>query len=543
MMMAAVALCAASMTSCTDKMDWDVDPAYDRLFGITSLNTTADATSIEVEFKAPAGADRYVIQVSTDSLTDEVDEPASAKTIETTASPVTVEGLMGDTPYFLRIRAISDSKKCSKWVYPVDSKGKRSVKTLKEQIMFPVKEEDRSQDEIIVRWDASKEVTHLVVIAPDKSQTRIDLSAEDKAAGQYTVKDLQPLTSYAIEIYNGASLRGSCTASTTAAVPKADYIYNMSLLTTVLDNDIMKEISDIAKSKAADPNNYAVTIVIPAGTNIDMVGKSESGDAAALKIPDGMSVTFFGAAGGTKPLITLSKSINLAGTHSYVRFQDVAITDFGCQYIFNQSDVCNISELSFSGCEFLNIERSILRTQGSNVQNYGLVQFENCVGTNLSSGNGYSMILIGQDKSVVNKLVLSNSTFDTVQRSFIETSKSDIAGGILIDNCTLYNVVASGRYLVDANGRKTDVTIKNSVFGKSFDNAGGSRGVRTSGTIDASENNLRASDCIYGSNDLKDLAPSETMSSADIFTSPADGNFTLKIDQKVGDPRWYKTGE
>lgn len=538
MMMAVVAFCAASITSCTDKMEWTVDPEYDRLFSILSCDVTPDATSITLDFKAPKGADGYQIQWSTSAIPDDVEDAPGNMVV--TSSPATIEGLMGDTEYFIRLRAISDSKKCSKWIRPCKSDGS-FFKTLKEQIMNSVLEEDRSQDAIRVTWDASKEVTHLIVTDPEGNETRVDLDATAKAAGEMVVTGLQPLTAYTFAIYNGEAMRGTCSASTTAAAPKGDYTYNMPQTMTVLDNETMKEIAAAAKEKAADPTNYSATIVIPAGVTIDLVGKSESGDPAALKIPEGMSVTFFGSA-GVKPVIKLSKSINLAGSHSFVRFQDVAITDGGCQYVINQSEACSLSELSFTGCEFYNLERSIVRTQGSNSQTYDVISFDNCVATNVSSGNGYSMVLIGQDKSICGRLILKNSTFDTVQRSFIETSKSDIAGGILIDNCTIYNAVYSGRYLIDANGRNTNITISNTILGKAYDKET-SRGVRTAGTIDVSENNLRASDCVYGSNDIKELAPSETLSSADIFTAPDDHNFTLKISDKVGDPRWYKAAE
>lgn len=536
-MMAVVAFCAASITSCTDKMDWSVDPAYDRLFGILSCDVTPDATSMALEFKAPAGAEGYQIQWSTSRLPDDVEEALGDTTVYFTKA--VIENLMGDTEYYIRIRAVSDTKKCSKWYRPVKSDGS-PYKTLKEQIMNTVSEEDRGQDEIRVTWDNTKEVTHLVVTGPDDYEAKHVLDAAAKAAGAYTVTGLQPLTTYTISIYNGEALRGTCSASTTAAAPKGDYTYNMPQTMDVIDNEIMKFIAAEAKAKAADPNNYSATIVIPAGVTIDMVGVSESGDKAALKIPEGMSVTFFGAA-GVKPLVKLSKSINLAGSHAFVRFENMAFTDGGCQYIFNQSDACTVADLSFTGCEFKNLERSILRSQGSSAQSYGIVSLHDCVGTNLSSGNGYSMILIGQDKSTVDRLVLTNSTFDTVQRSVIEATKGRI-GEIYVGDCTFYNTVYSGKYLIDANGMNTNITIDNTILGKTYD-AESSRGIRTTGTITVGENNIRTSDCVYGSNDIKELPASETLSSADIFTDPANHNFTLKIDQKVGDPRWYKVAE
>lgn len=543
MMMSAVAICAASFTSCTDKMNWEVDPAFDRLFGITDITVTPDANSIAVEYKAPSGADRYEIQWSTDSLTDDNDNPEGVNVEITTANPDTIKGLMGDTYYFLRIRALSDSKKSSKWVYPIASNGKRSIHTLKEQIMFPVADENRGQDYITVTWNSQKEVTTLVVIGPD-GPNEIVLPAEAKAAGSYTVTGLQPLTPYSFEIYNGAAMRGSCSASTTAAAPKGDFVYNMPETVKVLDNVIMKEIAESAKEKAADPNNYSATIVIPAGAKIDMVGTSESGEAASLKIPEGMSVTFFGAA-GERPVITLSKSINLAGSHSFVRFQDLAIVEGGCQYIFNQADACSVEELSFSNVNFDKIDRCIVRVQGSNAVNIGSVLLDNCILSNFPD-NYYAFDFRGSAQNI-GKFALTNSTVYNVAR-FFQNPTNAIAGGVTVSDCTFNDIIANGRYFFDLNGQSTDLTIKNSIIGTL---KAGARGGRTKGATNY-ENVYQTSDVLvpateeasaakFASNDLK--IEIQSLSAADIFTAPADGNFQLKIGTKVGDPRWYMPAE
>ena len=41
---------AASISSCADQNDWEVDPAYDRLFHATNLSVTPYDTKVAVNF-------------------------------------------------------------------------------------------------------------------------------------------------------------------------------------------------------------------------------------------------------------------------------------------------------------------------------------------------------------------------------------------------------------------------------------------------------------------------------------------------------------
>ena len=312
---------------------------------------------------------------------------------------------------------------------------------------------------------------------------------------------------------------------------------------THISQDLIKQLAAAAQ-EAAGSANCSVTLALQPGVTYSLNGTSEDGSDASIKFPDGLSITFFGLAGAAKPIITPSKSINLVDSHAYIRFQNVEIVDGGCQYLFNQSAACTIAELSFEDCYIHDFERSILRTQGSNDQKYELIKFDNCIGYNLSTANGYSQIYIGQDKSIVDELIITNSTFNTAQRSFIEASKSPISKGIKISYCTFYNIIASGRYFADCNGQDTNITISYCVFGKTFDPEA-SRGARSNGTIDAAVKNFRAADCVFGSNNITDLEPSE-LTSAQIFADPDNGIFTWKMkfyDEPIGDPRWIPTDD
>ena len=296
---------------------------------------------------------------------------------------------------------------------------------------------------------------------------------------------------------------------------------------TTIDNDTFDAIIAAAE-------NNAVEVILPAGEiSIALTG---SDGAASMTLPEGLSIKFTGASGDVKSVLSINKSILFNGTHGYIRFENITLTDGGCQYLFNQYKEANVDEISFTNCEFKNFDRSIIRTQGE--VNITIKEFlvDNCIGTNLSSGNGYSVFYFGTATTTIDKLEIKNSTFDTTQRSFIEASKSAITNGITISDCTLYNNVADGKYLIDANGQSTAINLTNIILGKSYIET--AKGIRTAGTI-TNTNSLRTSDCIYKSNDIKEL-PVGDKTSTEIFTDPENHDFTLLIDDKIGDPRWYK---
>lgn len=321
------------------------------------------------------------------------------------------------------------------------------------------------------------------------------------------------------------------TALCVVGVNAQDYQYTLTDADEALTQELINTVAENAGGTSAE-------IIIP-GTKgtIDVYGLSEAGEKTGVSLPEGFSLSIKGE--GEKPTLNFPKSFNLEGTHDFIRFENVKIADGGCQYFINQSKPATVGELSLKGIEINGMERSLIRTQGSEAIAIQNIIVDNCVMTNMSSGNGYSVFYFGTADTNIGKLDIKNTTFNTSQRSFIEASKAPIANGVTISDCTFYNNVASGRYFMDANGQSTNLTMTNVILGKTFDTEK-SRGARSAGTMTFT-NCLRTSDCVYGSNNIADL-PAGEQSSADIFTDPDNGNFTLKIDTKVGDPRWYKGG-
>ncbi len=544
--LALVALAGLTATSCTDGNDWSVDKAYDRLFGINdddiSIETTA--TTATVTFTAmEKSAEYYIIEVSKDSLYDDVPmggenaKVFGAENHDITKSPVVLEGLDGDTKYYLRIKAMSSTKPESSWSYYDEGE---PFKTEAEQIFNEVPAEDIGDSSVRLTWTPGAEVTRLAKVytaAGDVTDTAyVDLDDEAKAAGEYTFSDLNPTTVYTFIIYNGDVKRGTVSVTTAAAMPGADYKVQLPEGTTVLTQEMINGYAAEAQAEAGT-QNASVTIGIPAGTVLDLQGENDAstGEEKAFYIPEGASVTFFGMA-GAKPSISLRKALEIGGSHSYVRFDNVDLIDNGCQYVINQSKACALEELSFSGVNINGLGRSLFRLQGSTAKTVRNVKVDNCVITNHQD---YQLFYFNNAAYTVESLTISNSTFNGSAHSFIDPSNCSSLKTITISDCTFYNIIGgSGKYLINASGLSVEVNLTNCIFAKTASTS--SKGIRTAGSLTVT-NCLMTSDFKLTSNAFKaDI--DDSPSSEDLFTDPANGDFTLKIARYVntiGDPRWY----
>ena len=115
-------------------------------------------------------------------------------------------------------------------------------------------------------------------------------------------------TTYLITIYNGSVKRGQLTITTPAPMPAADYKVTLGADVTEINQDLIDEIAGQAKAAAGSETNYSATIGIKADATLDF---------GSVVIPEGMSVTFFGIAGGEAPTSSLRRHWALmAATHS-----------------------------------------------------------------------------------------------------------------------------------------------------------------------------------------------------------------------------------
>lgn len=542
---------ALSATSCTDGNDWDVDGSLSRLFGLNGDKITVETaeTSATVTFSAftsktvPA-PEYYVFEVSKDSLYEGVENANIIKFGEDkslTSSPVVLSGLDGDSKYYMRVKAMSSTSNESKWVYYKDGS---SFKTKAEQIFNNVEATDLFEDHVNLSWTPGAEVTHITYANANDVENiqTINLTDEEKAAGKYTLSGLQPTSTYTITIYKNDVKRGQLQVTTPAAMPAANFKYSLASDVTVISQDLIDEIAEKAKAAAGNETNYSATIGIPAGAKVALYGTNDSdGGKTNVTIPDGMSVTFFGLAGGETPTITLDKNFDIAGSHAYIKFQNVKLEENGAGYFINQSKACTVSEFTLEDCEVSNVKTSFFRIQGKEAKSIGKLTLKNSIFTNLCAGYGFIHIDAGSGAGHLDNVEIDGCTFNSIcvtGKVFIFSKKTDMQD-ITIKNSTFYNCNGNGQYFVDFNtdsfGPNTFL-IENCIFGKSADEAT-NKNIRSK-TPATVANSFRTTDffkVIKGVNDTE-------FSSTQLFTDPANGNFTIKagtLKEKAGDPRWY----
>lgn len=542
---------ALSATSCTDGNDWDVDGSLSRLFGLNGDKITVETaeTSATVTFsaftsKAVPSPEFYVFEVSKDSLYEGVENANIIKFGEDktlTSSPVVLSGLDGDSKYYMRVKAMSSTSNESKWVYYKDGS---SFKTKAEQIFNNVEATDLFEDHVNLSWTPGADVTHITYANTNDAENiqTINLTDEEKAAGKYTLGGLNPTSTYTITIYKNDVKRGQLQVTTPAAMPAANFKYSLASDVTVISQDLIDEIAEKAKAAAGNETNYSATIGIPAGAKVALYGINDSdGGKANVTIPDGMSVTFFGLAGGDAPTINLDKNFDIAGSHAFIKFQNVKLEENGAGYFINQSKACTVSEFTLENCEVSNLKTSFFRLQGSDAKSIGKLTLKNSIFTKLCAGYGFIHIDAGSGKGHLDNVEIDGCTFNSIcvtGKVFIFSKKTDMQD-ITIKNSTFYNCNGNGQYFVDFNtdtfGPST-FTIENCIFGKSADEAT-NKNIRSK-TPATVANSFRTTDffkVIKGVNDTE-------FSSTQLFKDPANGDFTIKagtLKEKAGDPRWY----
>lgn len=539
-------------TSCTDGNDWDVDGSLSRLFGLNGDKITVETaeTSATVTFsaftsKTVPSPEYYVFEVSKDSLYEGVENANIIKFGEDktlTSSPVVLSGLDGDSKYYMRVKAMSSTVNESKWVYYKDGS---SFKTKAEQIFNNVEATDLFEDHVNLSWTPGADVTHITYANANDAENiqTINLTDEEKAAGKYTLAGLQPTSTYTITIYKNDVKRGQLQITTPAAMPAADYKYSLASDVTVISQTLIDEIAEQAKAKAGNATNYSATIGIPAGAKVALYGTNDSdGGKTNVTIPDGMSVTFFGLAGGETPTITLDKNFDVAGSHAFIKFQNVKLEENGASYFINQSKACTVSEFTLEDCEVSNIKNSFFRLQGSDAKSISKLTLKNSIFTKLCAGYGFIHIDAKSGAGHLDNVKIDGCTFNSIcvtGKVFIYSNNTDMQD-ITIKNSTFYNCNGNGQFFVDfgkdAKFGPNTFTIESCIFGKSADEKT-DKNIRSK-TPATVANSFRTTDFFKV---IKGVIDTE-FSSEQLFTDPANGNFTIKagtLKEKAGDPRWY----
>ena len=588
--------CAALFaTACTDGNDWVVDSSYDRLFSTTessfSITPAENAAQAEASWKATPNTTGYVIEVSTNPLSDDVPMGSEGSIVygdgveKITKTTYLVENLESETEYYARIKSVGNGKE-SNWVYYDDG---GTFKTKKDQILkTPTEITDSS---IKVSWEENCTVTSLRIYDGKGYDQIILLEAAELQNCSITIQGLDPMTAYTIEIYNGDRLRGTVTVNTEAgelAEVTVDNVTKNSVkltcatifdgYTLVTDGTIPTEaeqtVSDATTvdiSGLTDNTKYEVYLFndgvivgkasfttlrdYPSGYNVvsitsesEFVSKigSASGNVV-FTIPEGVewnigSVNIndndaidnfiIWGEGSNKPKLTISLTIK--GNIQTAEIYNLKLTTekssdgWNKTYLINyHDDDTTFGTLKVEKCDVLETGDAV-RFKKSGGSVTGGIEINDCF------FNGFmdSAVMLGELKvEMVGGVKITNSTFVNGQGGGYMFRSKNLAFNFTAENCTFYLTNKKDVYSDDKKG--STFTVKNCLFGGSVSDK--VKLLSDNGTFTVTDS--------YSANDItwsKDFGVKSTdISTSELFPNMANGSYKAADSYSIyGDQNW-----
>lgn len=588
-------------TSCTDANDWGVDTSFDRLFGTkqSSFTVTEGAVSAEVKWDATVNTEYYIIEVSTDSLYDDIPMGAENSIVygedgSIIQSPYTITGLLGETTYYLRIKSMSKDKQ-SNWVYLPDYK----FTTDKEQILNEPSETEITDEAVSLTWEAGLEVTH-ITYTQDGTLVTYELSDEEKAAGKVTLMGLLAMTDYTFYIYNGEILRGEIEVTTGQSVMVESTMNNVAKNSATFswdtsvgrltgyyfaEGDVYPQEANhsltdeqIASGKieltGLEPNTtYTVAVMRDKTVRAMQTFKTEMGipsDYTQVTVADASDWNNALAGNSGKLAIVLAGDVDISNGTAQIPSGITSLLVWGGDDTSVKSYTFKTKGISFAGnmdaVELYNMNLisngstgnyifdlngitanvtslsvtscDVSETRGvCRVRSGSSVKIENAQFSDCRFKEIGSYGLITQEgASVINNVVIKNSTYYPYSAGkYLLQNKASNSIRMTIDSCTFYGFTYA---ILDNQAGGFEVNISNTIFGGIGTKRKFAQEI-SSCIIERCENVFLAS-----GNSFESTIGEQVLeySDEDLFNAPSAYDFTVKVaDYKnFGDPYWNK---
>jgi len=177
----------------------------DQLFRPALFTANVNGNEVTLTWVPIANAS-YSLEVSKDSLLFQ-NELLVIPLEEVQTYKIT--DLWSTTRYSARIKAVSKDPLIKDSGY-----NQITFVTGTENILYTPASADISTTSVLLKWDASKAVTKIVVSATGIADRTINLASADIAAGQKLIDGLSSGITYIFKIYNGEMLRGTISVKT-----------------------------------------------------------------------------------------------------------------------------------------------------------------------------------------------------------------------------------------------------------------------------------------------------------------------------------------
>lgn len=518
-LVAALTMGSTALTSCDDPQELQ-DMVLARVLSPTNLSARiTNQTDIILTWDEMSGATSYEIEAYADA--PDYDNRTPDVSATTTLTSDTLTQLLGETTYYIRIRAIDaeDASRNSKWATIERT-------TNPEQNMNKVKSGDIMGKSVTLTWTPGIDVDKIIITPSTAGSTaetvEYTLTEEDIANGSATVSGLTPETSYRATLMWGEKTRGYATFTTNIDFSDATVI--------TADDDWVSAIENApAGSKLAlAPGNYVYSdekLKINADLQIG------AQDPANLPVLNTCIHLYNGAS-------LLLNQIILDGTG----------TD-GSQALEYKSEG-GFGDLTLKGCEIRNYVKGMIYINMAATPN--TITIDNCLIHDIECTGGD---FIDSRKGGWNQLNLTNSTIyeSAGKRDVIRLD--DTSGSVsckaetTIDHCTFYNVgngeanyrIFYSRFAGNVNTFKNNVVVNfNNKRGFGNDNDGLTNAPSFSNNYYFNCHHLTAAEDGSGAAFYDEDG---TVLESNPFADPDNGDFTITDEvlqsYQFGDPRWF----
>lgn len=513
------ALCfgGATMTSCSD-VDDVVDLVLGRVLSPTNLSARiANNTDIVVSWDAMEGATGYEIEAYEGS--DDYDNITPAAAATTTDNTYTITGLMGETDYYVRVRALDENNtsRNSKWVDIMRT-------TNPEQNLNSIGDDAITSSSVTLTWTAGLKVDK-IVCTPTAEETAAvvvtyTLSDSEIAAGSATVTGLVSETEYHVALMLGDKTRGYADFTTLIDFGDATPVYSGD---------------DLASIIAGASSGDKFILVDPVEFNVGKCAVSKSISISGYKPSELPTI---------KGCFILNDGASLSV--SQLKLDGSEIMEGDGNQAFEFASETNYESLTISNCEISNYKKGFFYVNVAASVN--AITIDNCLIHDIICDGGD---MFDSRKGFIKSFSLTNSTIwnSCASRDFIrmdDASSSFVnsTSEILVDHCTLDGISNnSSRRFLYVRFVSNVISFTNNMVTNSPDCGRGFSDQAKTSTPSFKGNNYFNTANLTSDTSAKAKFFDNSGTEIDPqYVDAANGDFTIGNESikynGVGDPRW-----
>lgn len=447
--------------ACKKSYTGDIEDAgIARSFTPANLRVSTVRDSAKFSWSAPlyiTKADKYTLELSTDSLFGRIDHTTTTDTVQALIMDTDIKLNM---PYYARVR-VAENAELAKGPSNYVS-GTRPFRLVGQQYFKVLRDFELTGTTALLHWYVNAQtqgVTQMAVMAGDGTDTvKVDINATEVSAGEKQLAGLLPKTKYTVQLLAGTKSKGLINFTTPEQVTYSITLSPTDNLATTIANAPDGTIIGL------NPGTYNLT-GITSITKKWIAIRSVSNNPLDTKI--------------------LSREINLIGDSAGITLAGIEFngnytgTTYGVHFMQLQGQSATNAPATFrsiiiDNCIIHDYTRTIIRGNygaSANTQSMTGISINNSRFYNIDQVNSQGYYMFSLEKMQLRAFIINKSTFYKLGQGLINMStnlstSTGIVPTIAIDHCTFNNFGGgSSKYaFIDANANKIIYSFSNSII-------------------------------------------------------------------------------